>query len=120
MCPEGIDCYDNVNKPKPDGWNAVNGTWQTYSLRGWYEAAVHSVVGIDFAENGMNIYPYDGEEMSLKNLHYNGKSFDIYMKGSGRYIKDVILNGNSIGAVKEIAMSCFKAHNTVEVTRCNK
>ncbi len=120
MCPEGIDCYDNVNKPKPDGWNAVNGTWQTYSLRGWYEAAVHSVVGIDFAENGMNIYPYDGEEMSLKNLHYNGKSFDIYMKGSGRYIKDVILNGKSIGAVKEIAMSCFKAHNTVEVTRCNK
>lgn len=73
MCPEGIDCYDNINEPKPDDWNALNGTWQAYSIRAWYEAIVHSVVGVDFAENGMNIYPYDGEEMTLKNLHFAGK-----------------------------------------------
>lgn len=119
MCPEGIDCYNNRNIPKPDGWNAVNGTWQTYSMRAWYEAAVHSIVGVDFAENGMNIYPYDGEEMSLKNLHFNGKSFDIYMKESGRNVKDVILNGKSIGAVREIPMDKFKTYNTVEIIRCD-
>ena len=120
MCPEGIDCYDNINEPKPDGWNAVNGTWQAYSIRAWYEAIVHSVVGVDFAENGMNIYPYDGEEMTLKNLHFAGKTFDVYMKGSGCRIENVILNGKSIGGVKEIAMSNFDVHNIVEVIRTNK
>lgn len=120
MCPEGIDCYDNINRPKPDGWNAVNGTWQTYSIRAWYEAAVHSVVGVDFAENGMNIYPYDGEEMTLKNLHYCGRTFDIHMKGSGCDIENVTLNGREIGAVREISMDNFEKHNIIEIIRCNK
>lgn len=120
MCPEGIDCYDEVNEPKPDGWNAVNGTWQAYSMRAWYEAAVHSIVGVDFNENGMNIYPYDGEEMILKNLHFAGKTFDIYMKGSGCGVENVILNGQSVGAVREISMNSFGNCNVVEVIRSKK
>ena len=117
MCPEGIDCYDNVNEPKPDAWNSENGTWQAYSLRAWYEVIVHSVVGIDFAGNGMNIYPYSGEEMNLKNLHYNRKVFDIYMKGSGTNVNEVILNGKSLGSVRNIPMNSFKDINSVEIIR---
>lgn len=121
MCPEGIDCYDNINEPKPDGWNAVNGTWQAYSMRAWYEATVHSIVGIDFDQNRMNIYPYEGEEMILKNIHFAGKTFDIYMKGSGCYIKDVILNEKSIGRKKSISINAFdKKHNVVEIKRTQK
>ncbi len=118
MCPEGIDCYDNVNEPKPDSWNAVNGTWQAYSLRAWYEAVIHSVVGIDFDHNGMNIYPYDGEEMTIKNLHFAGKTFDIYMCGCGKNIKDVIVNGKSVDNKKTVAMCDFELeHNVVKITR---
>lgn len=118
MCPEGIDCYSNINEPKPDGWNAVNGTWQAYSMRAWYEAAVHSIIGIDFDQNGMNIYPYDGEEMTLKNLHFAGKTFDIYMKGSGTEIERADVNGVSAGVARSIDMACFdQAHNTVTIIR---
>ena len=120
MCPEGIDCYDNINEPKPDGWNAVNGTWQAYSMRAWYEAAVHSIVGVDFDQDGMNIYPYDGEEMTLKNLHFAGKTFDLYMKGSGCNIKKIVLNGKAIKPVGRIAIDEFDSHNTVEIVRYNR
>ena len=118
MCPEGIDCYDNRNEPKPDGWNAVNGSWQAYSMRAWYEAAVHSVVGVDFSEDGMNLYPYDGEEMVLKNLHFGHRTFTVSMLGSGCAIRDVILNGNSIGAVSSIPVERFAQDNRIEVFRC--
>ncbi|MBO5197666.1 MAG: hypothetical protein J6B85_03985 [Lachnospiraceae bacterium] len=117
MCPEGIDCYDNVNEPKPDGWNAINGAWQAYSMRAWYEATVHSVVGVDFAENGMNLYPYDGEELVLKNLHFRHKTFTVRMKGSGCRIQEVILNGKSLGAVSAIPMEAFAKENWIEVIR---
>ena len=116
-CPEGIDCYDNINEPKTDGWTSINGAWQAYSMRAWYEAVVHSVIGVDFSENGLNIYPYDGEEITVENLHYNGKSFDIHMLGSGTGIKEVVLNGRNIGAVKEIQWDKFQQRNIVEITR---
>lgn len=118
MCPEGIDCYDNINEPKTDCWNAVNGAWYGNSMRAWYEAVIHSVVGIDFSHRGMNIYPYSGEELNLKNLNYNGKIFDICMKGSGANISDVILNGKSLGRVKNISMDKFEKNNTIEIIRC--
>lgn len=117
MCPEGIDCYDNVNRPKPDGWNAVNGTWQGYSMRAWYEAVIHSVVGIDFSENGLGIYPYDGEAMKLLNLHFAGRTFDVHMNGSGCRIANVIVNGTALGAVTVVPFERFENTNTVEIWR---
>ena len=117
MCPEGIDCYDNVNCPKPDGWNAVNGTWQGYSMRAWYEAIVHSVVGIDFSEEGLTIYPYDGQPMNLLNLHFAGKTFDIHMRGSGCSVDKVVVNGTAIAPAKVIPFDQFQEANTVEIWR---
>ena len=117
MCPEGIDCYNNTSTPKRDCWNSVNGAWQAYSMRGWYEAVIHSVVGVDFNEEGMNLYPYDGEEMVLKNLNYAGKTFRIDMCGSGNRILEVVVNGESLGAITTIPMSCFGQENTVRVVR---
>ena len=117
MCPEGIDCYDNVNRPKPDGWNAVNGTWQGYSMRAWYEAVIHSVVGIDFSKNGLGIYPYDGEPMKLLNLHFAGRTFDVHMNGSGCRVENVIVNGTALGAVTVVPFERFENTNTVEIWR---
>ena len=65
----------------------------------------------------MNIYPYSGEELELLNLHFGNKSFDVKMMGSGKNIKEVILNGKSIGAVAVIPYIIFKENNTVEVIR---
>lgn len=116
-CPEGIDCYDNVNKPKPDGWSSLNGAWQAYSMRAWYEATVHSVIGIDFAENGMNIYPHDSKPMSIKKLHYRNRIFDVYIDGSGSEIDTVILNGENLGAVRHIDFERFNDKNIVKIIK---
>lgn len=119
QCPECIDCYVNENKPKLDFWNSINGSWQAFSMRGWYESVVHAVFGVDFDEDGMNIYPYDGDEMSLNGLNFAGKRFDIRMSGSGSNINSVILNGRNIGSVRKIFFSDFSEKNIMEIIRCN-
>lgn len=65
----------------------------------------------------MNIYPYSGEELELLNLHFGKKNFDVKMMGSGKNIKDVILNGKSIGAVAVIPYDAFADKNIIKVIR---
>lgn len=116
-CPEGINCYIDSETPETDFWTTENGVWQSYSMRAWYEATVHSIVGIDIDSDGINIYPYSGEEMVLRNLHYNGKTVDVYMKGSGKKIKSVKLNGKDLGTVSHVSKSLLNAQNKLEVLR---
>lgn len=117
MCPEGIPCYDNDPNVPFDNWNCLCGIWHGYSIRGFYNAVVHAFIGVDFDEKGLNIYPYSGEEAELLNLHFGNKTFNIQMRGSGRHVKSVRLNGEDLGAVTVIPFERFCAHNTVEVIR---
>lgn len=120
MCPEGINCYTTDSKPYVDDWNAMNGTWQTYSLRAWYEAAVHSVVGICFEGEGVRILPYNGEEMSLRKLGFYGKKFDVYMKGGGKNIEKIVINKKEYKDKSGfIPKQIFSRKNVIEVYRSN-
>ena len=116
-CPEGIPCYDNIKEVPFDSWNCMSGIWHGYSIRGFYNALVHSYVGIDFDENGLNIYPYSGEEAALYNLHFGHRTFDITITGSGKQIGSVVVNGKSLGAVACVAYEKFSIKNTVEIIR---
>ncbi len=116
-CPEGINCYIDTETPETDFWTTENGVWQSYSMRAWYEAAIHSIVGIDTDLDGIHIYPYSGEEVTLRNLHYCGKTVDIYMRGSGRKIKSVILNGKTIGKSSLVSKELLMDKNVLEVLR---
>lgn len=118
MCPEGIDCYMNISDVPADSFNSINGAWQAYSMRAWYEAAVHSVVGVDIDAEGLNFYPYDGEEMSLEGMHYGDKILDIYLKGSGRKIRQIVLNGKIVRENCKITKDMLEKRNTIEVVRC--
>lgn len=89
LCPEGISCYVNTKTPALDNWNCQNGTWHAYSMRGWYQAAVHAVVGADADAGGLTFYPYEGEEMELYGFHYKDRQYIIRMKGSGSYISRI-------------------------------
>ena len=117
MCPEGIDCYcDDPNVPF-DNWNAMPGIWHAYSVRGFYNAIVHGFIGIDFDENGINFYPYSGEEVSVEQLHWGEKTFSVSMRGSGPLILDVVLNGVSLGSVKTIPYKLLARENEIFVYR---
>ena len=117
MCPEGISTYENKYDVPFDNWNAMCGIWQGYNIRGFYNAVVHGIVGVDFDEKGINFYPYSGEEMSLNNFHFGDKTFDIEMKGSGRRIKSVILNGEDLKEVYSVPFPRLEKYNRITVIR---
>lgn len=117
MCPEGIPCYDNDSEVPFDNWNCLCGIWHGYSIRGFYNSIVHAYVGVDFDENGMNFYPYSGEEVTLYNLHWGEKTFDVFMKGSGTSVETVHLNGKNLGSVRSIPYHILEKHNRIEVVR---
>jgi len=95
-CPEGIPLYTESAEPELDRWNSLRGAWQAYSMRGWYQAAVHGVVGVDAEVGGLHVYPYDGEPLTLRNLHYRGKKLTIEMTGSGRFVASIEIAGRTV------------------------
>ncbi len=117
ICPEGIDCYCNEAEVPFNNWDAMPGIWHGYSIRGFYNAVVHGYIGVDIDENGLNFHPYSGEEVSVENLHWGSKAFDISVKGSGKNILRVELNGEDLGAVTTIPHTKLKEHNRITVTR---
>ncbi len=115
MCPEGISCYIETNRPDLDRWNTLPGLWYGYSMRGWYQAAIHSVFGLDIDAGGMTFFPYSGEEMSLKNLHYMGRIYDIDMKGSGPYIESIEVNGFVIQGTNKLPSGSIQNKKRIKV-----
>ena len=68
MCPEGIPCYENTPEVPFDNWNCRCGTWQAYSIRGFYQAAVHGIVGIEAGEGGYTVLPSQIGGITLKGM----------------------------------------------------
>jgi hypothetical protein len=94
--PEGISCYIESEEPECDRWTSLLGSWYSFTIRAWYNAVMHSIVGICIENGGIVFYPYDSEEMSLKGLHYRGKIIDIDIRGSGPYIERIEVNGADV------------------------
>jgi hypothetical protein len=119
MCPEGISCYIETSQPDLDRWNTLTGLWYGYNMRGWYQAAIHGVFGLDIEAGGITFFPYSGEEMSLKNLKYRSRVYDIDMKGSGPYIGSIEAEGALIKGTNKLPVDFMqgKKHIRVKVNR---
>ncbi|AEE97822.1 hypothetical protein [Mahella australiensis] len=115
MCPEGISYYIETDDPDTDSWNALPGTWHGYSMRGWYQAAVHGVVGVEADAGGLTFYPYDGAEVTLRGLHYMGKAFDIEIKGNGRYIEWIDVDGIKIKGTDKLPSDLYEGKDHVDI-----
>ena len=116
-CPEGISVYENTPTPAFDGWSAAPGIWHGYSARGFYTAALHCVVGVGFNQKGLRLFPVAIDApLTLKNLHFGSISLDIEATGCGRP-KNVILNGEALGAVEYIPFEKLKERNTLTIVR---
>lgn len=118
-CPEGISYYIETDKPEFDRWNTMHGTWNAFSVRSWYQAAIHGVIGVGTDTGGFTFYPYGGEEMILKGLNYMGRKFDIEMSGSGPYIESIEVDGKIIKGTNKLPVDiCLdKQHYKVKVNR---
>ena len=94
--PEGISCYESEGMPGYNNWNDLCGTWQAYNIRGWYNAVMHSVVGVELHGGQLIFHPRTGPEMRLEGLHVGNRAIDIHIKGSGNIIKALYINGASM------------------------
>jgi hypothetical protein len=114
-CPEGISYYIETDEPEFDRWTSQKGTWQGYSMRGWYQAALHGVVGVGTDAGGLTFYPYSGEEMTLSGLNYQRKKFDIEMKGSGPFIESIVADGIIIKGTCKLPAEFYKDQQRVKL-----
>ncbi|WP_227013491.1 glucosidase family protein [Paenibacillus psychroresistens] len=114
--PEGIPCYIDTDEPELDRWNTSKGMWHGYSMRGWYQAAIHGVVGVGMEAGGLTFYPYAGEEMTLQGLHFRNKILDIEMKGSGPYIEKIEIGGQSLLATNKLPVDLVDGENPVTIS----
>lgn len=121
LCPEGISCYTDTAEPPLDNWNCLSGTWQAYSVRGFYQAAVHAVVGVDSDFGGITVFPYSGKELCLNGFHYENATIDFEMKGSGKYVEKIIVNGYEVIGTNKVPYDVLnQAYNKITVFRSNK
>lgn len=120
--PEGIPCYINTSRPEHDRWDTLCGTWQAYSVRGFYQAILHGIFGVGIDAGGVSFYPYEGKPMKLKGLHYLNKTLDIEMFGSGRYIDYIEINGEFIKGTNKLPCDNLigKKHLKIKVMRINE
>ena len=118
-CPEGISNYIETSEPEFDRWTSQKGAWQAYSTRAWYQAVFHSVVGVDVDPGGITLYPYSGQEMVLRRMHYMERQIDLHMKGSGPYIDSVVVDGKKILATHKIPEDIYRSnrHPVIKVYR---
>ena len=113
--PEGVSCYIDTCEPELDRWDALCGTWQAFSARGWYQAIVHGIVGVGIDAGGVTFYPYEGEKMQIQGLHYAGRKIDIEMCGSGQYIEVIEVDGNEIKGTNKLPESFLKDKDEVAI-----
>lgn len=118
MCPEGISYYFETDKPETDSWATLNATWNAFSVRTWYQGIIHGIVGVDIEAGGMTFYPYEGEEMTLKGLHFGDKIFDIEMKGSGRYIETISVGDKQYKGTNKLPSEAYNGKKKVKVSIC--
>lgn len=115
--PEGLECYDDNPEPGFDYWNQCCGSWYMETTRVFYQSVVRSVIGLDFDHGGLTVYPRSGGEYTLTGLHMLGKTFDVAVKGSGKYIRQITVNGTVLEATHKIPMDLLQPHNQIEVQR---
>ncbi len=115
-CPEGISCLLETDKPEPDQWSALKGSWYAITCREWYQGIIHSYVGVDADAGGITFYPYSGDEVKLIGMHYLGKTFDIDMKGKGPFIEYIEVNGKKILGTNKLPLEYYQNDKHIIVT----
>lgn len=116
--PEGIDCYCDNKNLEFDDWNMCCGAWQLYNYRAFYQAIVRGMYGLDFDMFGVTVFPHSCKDISVKNLHAMGRSFDFDIIGCGDFVESVTVNGVELRGTNRIPFDILKDCNTVLVKKC--
>ena len=121
LVPEGISYLIETETPETDRWNCEPGTWQAYTMRQWYQDILHAYLGVSFDYGGVNISPSGVGAYSVSGLYYKGGTINIHCTGSGKEIKEIIINNKKISGTRKIPYDLLNVGGTtsIEITLCD-
>ena len=113
-CPEGESYEYETKKPFIDRWNCELGTWQSYTIRKWYEEILGIVCGITFDSGGIEfITPHCTFE--LTNVTIGNYQFAIKTQGAGNYISCLEVNGNRLIGTQKIPFDMLSKYGVNKI-----
>ncbi|MDR1061531.1 MAG: hypothetical protein LBL83_10080 [Clostridiales bacterium] len=111
LCPEGVSCLVETDRPDTDSWNCEHGTFQAYTMRKWYEDVLHGYLGIVPDCGGIGFSPSGVGGYRLENLHYRGLRCNIECGGEGRYIGSLRVGGETLAGTCKIPEAALRRNS---------
>jgi hypothetical protein len=102
LCPEGVSYLVETACPDTDSWNCEPGTFQAYTMRRWYEDALHGYLGIVPDCGGISFSPAGTGDYRLENLYYRGLRCNITCAGEGRCVGSIQVGGETLTGTYKI------------------
>ena len=85
---------ENEDEFGPDN----HGCKQLQALTCWYDCLYMGLAGMDFDHEGITLTPWGDRPVDIRGLRLHGTSFDLSIRGSGRHIGSLKLNGKRLPA----------------------
>ncbi|MCU0644661.1 MAG: hypothetical protein MUC94_10405 [bacterium] len=97
-CPEFL----STKYQRPELWHHHGAAWNLNCAAGWYQALLHSIIGIAFDPGGITCHPAPLiPEASLKKLIFRNNSWEIQKSGQGDFISWLEIDGEKLaGSLK--------------------
>lgn len=106
-CPEFL----SLETPAEQKWQNHGAAWNLNCATGWYQALLHSFIGIETDIGGLTCHPapalHDGQRAAIKKLCYRGGKWDIESAGKGDFITEIFVDDAPVIGTLKIPCSFY-------------
>lgn len=79
---------------KPENLDLATSWWQGMSLFAWWMGLIEAVAGLRFDRGPLEYLLGDsGRDVALRNFHWGGRRWSVRVRGRGRWIASMTVNG---------------------------
>lgn len=105
-CPEFL----STKYQRPELWQHHGAAWNLNCASGWYQALIHSIIGIKFDQGGITCHPAPlVPEASLKKFIFRKGSWEIKKAGEGDFISWLEVDGEKVEGSLKIPAKFYTA-----------
>jgi len=105
-CPEFL----STKYQRPELWQHHGAAWNLNCAAGWYQALIHSVIGIEFHPDGIICHPAPlTPDASLKKMTFPSGRWTIQKSGEGEFIAWLEIDGEKITNTLKIPAKFYTA-----------